>query len=66
MSNWISCNERLPENNQDILVWIEDSERIAPCNYFEGKWFDAIFDRFVNPIAWMPLPEPYEKGTNNE
>lgn len=64
---WIPCSERLPEDGEDVLAWIETryDSRIACCNYYKGGWFDAITDALVKPAAWMPLPEPY-KGADDE
>ena len=59
---WIPCSERLPSMEQDVLAWIEVERRIACCNYCNGHWFDAIMNTMVEPIAWMPLPKPYERS----
>ena len=59
---WIPCSERLPSEDEDVMAWVEsgDEARIACCNYAKEVWFDAIMDVIVSPIAWMPLPEPWE------
>jgi hypothetical protein len=57
MSEWISVEDRLPEINEEVLIypsgWIM-------CGSFDGEtWVDE--DR-VNPVFhvtyWMPLPMP--------
>ena len=63
---WIPCSERLPEEDEDIIVtYVDDEEtRIIPVNYGKGTWYDCIFDTALNPIkviAWMPLPDPYRE-----
>ena len=68
---WIPCSERLPEDNSDILVtYVEkDEKRIAPVNYGCGTWFDCLFDKVLDQVgvlAWMPLPEPYKDGEQDE
>ena len=72
-SQWISCSERLPEEDGEYLTWIrydghefmsiedfECSGLLAQWN-FEGRNGDEV-------IAWMPLPEAYkeERGGKNE
>jgi hypothetical protein len=60
---WISAKDRLPENEQDVLAYLDDGEetRIAPCNYANGGWFDCMMNCVVvlrHVTHWMPLPEP--------
>ena len=41
-----------------------EDERIIPCNYGNGKWFDCIFNcEITSIVAWMPLPSPYVPDT---
>lgn len=62
-NKWISVKDRLPKNEQDVLAYLNDGEetRIAPCNYYNGVWFDSVMNCVVvlqNVTHWMPLPEP--------
>ena len=64
---WIPCSERLPKENGEYIVSLEDS--IYPwAKFFNGKWFmlsiNAIAREFgeYEVIAWMPLPKPYKGG----
>ena len=62
-TNWISVKDRLPDNEQDVLAYLNDGEetRIAPCNYTNGVWFDCVMNCVVvlrHVTHWMPLPEP--------
>lgn len=73
-SEWIPCSERLPEDMQKVLVWFE-YYRYGDYNcmyqtYGFGYVCDGKWSPFINGetgwqdariIAWMPLPEPYEK-----
>ena len=59
---WISVNDRLPEDESDVLAYSRNGEegRIYPANYAKGVWFDCIFASSANDNTthWMPIPEP--------
>ena len=59
---WISVDDRLPEDNSDVLAYLRDGDkgRIYPANYAKGVWFDCFFDIPVTNATthWMPIPEP--------
>ena len=62
LQDWIPVTERLPENEDEVLV-------IWECNYWDGY---RVSTDFYNPRAgrwdlddyqythWMPLPQPPE------
>lgn len=60
---WIPSGERPPEEGS-YLVWMPfapPEERIAVADYCDGYW------NIKTPIsAWMPLPEPYRGGDEDE
>ena len=65
---WISVQDRLPDNGQDVLAYLNDGEetRVAPCNYANGVWFDCVMNCVVtlhHITHWMPLPEPPKEET---
>lgn len=58
MSEWISVRDRLPEENGDYLVALDDG-------YIGVTWYSADegFDLWADAgevTHWMPLPEPPE------
>ena len=55
---WNPCSERLPDGmlNESFLVQDKDGRR-AVGTYTNWGW---MFAHYMNdPVAWMPLPEPY-------
>ena len=65
VQEWISVNDRLPEDDSDVLAYSRNGEecRIYPANYAKGVWFDCIFTTPATDTTthWMPLPEPPEE-----
>ena len=65
---WISCSDVLPDIDKEVLVTnyaggIYDVEVDSCGEYEDGS--GRFWYTFQNPIAWMPLPEPY-RGERNE
>ena len=73
---WIPCSERLPSENGDYLVTLENGvvkilgySTTQRTTYPKGFYY--IIDGFVwrqvsaPVVAWMPLPEPW-KGADDE
>lgn len=71
-SGWIACEERLPNNYQDVLVSGEGIVMKAQFinSVFEGEDPDfyamltdekmiGAEDTTFKALAWQPLPEPY-------
>ena len=52
---WIPCSERLPEENGRYLCTYSDFGVCVDFGlYTDGQWI-------IEPIAWMPLPEPWRR-----
>lgn len=71
VSHWISVNDRMPANGQDVLVYIDDygESRITGCNYDNGVWYDCVMNCEIvipNITHWMPLPEPPKEDDDDE
>ena len=56
--NWVKCEERLPENDDLVLIW--DGSYMAFGMYLDKVWVDKKWIK-KNVIAWMPIPKPPEK-----
>ena len=61
---WIPVTERLPEKDGRYLCTYESDELISVNigRVVDGEWTDW----YAYPTAWMPLPKPYRKETENE
>lgn len=73
---WISVEERLPEEDDVYLVTVDPRyiafgvTQIDMLNWYENKWWYFDIDErpavFPDPIiAWMPLPAPYSEEPND-
>ena len=67
--HWIPVTERLPESKEEdleyptVLICFENEEIMLGCFYESTKEWGTgeYFDKKCDPIAWMPLPEPYKE-----
>ena len=61
---WISVKDRLPEEQQYIIFYINDNglfleDRIATGIYEDGQFCDDHgFNWGLETTHWMPLPKP--------
>ena len=62
VQEWISVNDRLPEDDSDVLAYsiIGEESRIYPACYSNGVWFDCVFNAPVTDTTthWMKIPQP--------
>ena len=67
---WISVEERLPEENKSVLLYMKSRSSSGTCiqtgSIDKGFWFtqsypgfQGLANREFHVMAWMPLPEPY-------
>ena len=68
---WIPCSERLPDDDEIVLVSDGIDYAVAFWRSDAEAWDDPLhgwLDSFEFDVkAWMPLPEPYkEEGEKHE
>ena len=63
---WIKCSERLPsEKDGRVLISMPGGEvETGRYSEFSERWYkgDMCGVGGEDPVAWMPLPEPYKEG----
>jgi hypothetical protein len=66
MSNWISVDERMPDENREVFVGCFTKQGVAVF-YAVAMWRKTPWGSFAwededcvihHPTHWMPLPEP--------
>lgn len=62
-SDWIPVEERLPEDDNMVLVTCQTKKGTRNVNraYCDGTFWHGS-GSMSGVIAWMPLPEPYQPG----
>lgn len=61
---WIPCSERMPDKG-GYYLWSAKGGEVKKDFYWEGHW-DKAEKYGYEVIAWMPLPEPYKGGEQDE
>ncbi|EHX15903.1 hypothetical protein ECDEC11C_1225 [Escherichia coli DEC11C] len=65
---WISCSERMPEKNQNVLISVNFDRSLVEPLICSARYTGSTFRRGQITVApgngieqathWMPLPEP--------
>lgn len=72
MAEWISVNERLPEDRRSVLVYCPYNKCIYTAYYedFNDEWYyfgcGGRIEVYYTVSHWMPLPEPPKEGGGEE
>ncbi len=58
MNQWISVNDKLPENTDDVLGWDAGDDCCVVCYWLavSKDWFQYNVDDKLFITHWMPLP----------
>lgn len=71
-AEWIPCSERLPSDDEYVIVSVLDDHGDTPWKYTTVAWQCGgvwISDNDIlcgTAIAWMPLPMPYREESEVE
>ena len=61
---WIPVTERLPEDDDDVLIMSSGSISMGYYSTYNEYWADYINVYDDNVTHWMPLPEPPKEDEN--
>jgi hypothetical protein len=59
---WVSVEDRLPENDDMVLVWNKDGVEFG--RYVEGKGWRDYTEYLRHVTHWMEKPEKPNNGEN--
>ena len=64
MGSWISCDEKLPDIGESVLIsvgsmYVTEAELRDEYYWHQFKWESLV--RKDNVKVWMPLPKPYKE-----
>lgn len=64
---WTPCSEGLPKEGEEVFVYLFERQEPYIAWVEANRWYTEDFEieRENEPVAWMPLPEPY-KGEADE
>ena len=54
---WISVQERLPENTDDVLMMTNFGIGLGFYDIYNDNWIDYTCTDIISVTHWMPLPE---------
>lgn len=63
MSEWISCEDRLPEDLDKVDILINSKRRVVDCTYTDDKFYthqfkDEYWTEVTNNVThWMLTPD---------
>lgn len=57
MNEWISIKDKLPQENEKVLAYIDDIKEMEVCRYTCKTFIAYIMWECKSVTHWMPLPE---------
>ena len=65
---WTSVEEKLPENDDNYLVFTSDKNEVEIATYYgDGEWLTHDLTNLTRLVThWMPLPLPPKEDVKNE
>ena len=66
-NRWIPIREQMPSNDREVLLQFRYNQAAGFWNSLNWEtcagdgYYNTIEDFEGQPIAWMPLPEPYKE-----
>ena len=65
-ADWIPCEERLPENDTNVIACFSCGT-VTELRYLGNGIFQGIYEYNTKVIvAWQPLPAPYKKEGDSD
>ena len=58
-SRWIPCSERLPDNDESVLI--SNSHGVTKAWWNGRFWTSIAVKKYKTVTAWMPMPKPYSE-----
>ena len=66
-NGWIPCSEKLPSNDDFVIITILDEHGDTKYRYSSFGWYLNVAKCWIvddelrnDVVAWAPLPEPYK------
>lgn len=74
MAEWISVDDRLPDDTKCVLVWYRCEDLHGFAEGYGISWYQRsagwckadLYGENIGVMFWQPLPEPPEKGEEND
>ena len=54
---WVNVEDKLPENDNSVLVMADNCPYIAWFNETKKEWHEIENGKLINPTHWMKIPE---------
>lgn len=71
VNQWISCKDKMPEPEKDVLIWYRytwgagfTSYRFGISRWFSNikRWYEGYLPKDIEVLYWQSLPKPPKDG----